>query len=147
MTAVPYATAADILARHGEDVLVLLADRDGDGVADPDVVERALTDATSEIDTYLAPKYNLPLASVPPILTRICVDIAVYRLGSEADTGTEERRMRYEDAVALLKRLATRTAALDLAGEDGEPLARPRRVRVTAPRRVFGGQGGALESY
>ncbi len=147
MAATPYATAQDIIARHGEDVLVLLADRDGDGAGDEGVVELALTDASSEIDTYLAPKYDLPLETVPPVLTRICVDIAVYRLASEADTGTEERRLRYEDAVALLKRLATRTVALDLAGDDGEALPRPRRVRVDAPSRVFGGEDGSLQSY
>ena len=142
-----YATPEDITDRYEPDILLLLADRNGDGVADAAVVERALTDATSEIDTYLAPKYNLPLSSTPPIVTRICVDISVYRLATDADKSTDERRLRYEDAVALLERLATRTAALDLADAAGVTLPRSDRVRVAAPERVFGGDDGALKSY
>ena len=142
-----YATQAHVVERYGERALLDLADRDDDDVADPGVIERALADATAEIDTYLATKYDLPLADTPLVLIRICVDIAVYRLSPKADIATEERRLRYEDAIKLLKDLASRTATLNLAGDTGEPLPRPRRVRTAAPERMFTGQGGALEAY
>jgi len=111
-----YATAQELEKRlGGEEALVILADRDGDGVADAELVERALTDATAEIDSYLAGRYNLPLATVPAVLVRLACDMAVYRITSEYGAGlTEERRQRYEDAVAWLKRAASGDVALGL---------------------------------
>jgi phage gp36-like protein len=109
-----YATQQDIVDRYGQDLLLLIADRDADAVIDVDVVTRALTDATAEIDTYLAAKYELPLPSVPEVLVRLCVDVVVYRLSSEADAATEERRIRYDDAIALLRRIASGEVSLGL---------------------------------
>ncbi|MNG19141.1 hypothetical protein D3C84_1032700 [compost metagenome] len=41
------------------------------------------------------------------MLVRLCCDIALYRLSADAGSGTEEKRKRYEDAVALLRRIAS----------------------------------------
>ncbi|MDO9633077.1 MAG: DUF1320 domain-containing protein [Humidesulfovibrio sp.] len=111
-----YATAQELETRlGGEEALVILADRDGDGVADADLVERALTDATAEIDSHLGGRYALPLPTVPAVLVRLACDIAVYRITGEYGAGlTEERRLRYEDAVAWLKRAASGGVALGL---------------------------------
>ena len=76
----PYATTEQVTERYGADLILRLTDRDGDGAADAEVLERALADAASEIDTYLAAKYQLPLSETPAVLTRLAVDIAVYRL-------------------------------------------------------------------
>lgn len=111
-----YATAQELETRlGGEEALVILADRDGDGVADAELVERALADATAEIDSYLAGRYTLPLPTVPAVLVRLACDMAVYRITSEYGAGlTEERRQRYEDAVAWLKRAASGDVSLGL---------------------------------
>lgn len=135
----PYATLADLQNRYGEDAITVLADRDGDGAADAGVVDRALADADAEIDAYLAERYQLPLSPVPPLLTRLACEIAVYRLGMEAGGGlTEEKRKRYEDVVALLKRLGDGTATLGLPAD--QPAA-PRRTTpglVSGNQRIFG---------
>ena len=114
-----YATAEQVIERYGARTVQLLTDRAGAGVMDPVVLERALADAAAEIDTWLAVKYDLPLfsppASPPEVLTRLAVDIAVYRLAAGADLATDERRRRYEDAVKLLERLARGEASLGLA--------------------------------
>lgn len=114
-----YATAEQVIERYGAGTVQLLTDRAGAGVLDPVVLERALADAAAEIDTWLAVKYDLPLfsppASPPEVLTRLAVDIAVYRLAAGADLATDERRRRYEDAVKLLERLARGEASLGLA--------------------------------
>ena len=110
----PYATQQDIIDRYGEEAFTVAADRDGDGLADAEAVERALSDADAEIDAYLAVKYELPLASTPPLLVRLAVDIAYHRLSPEADTATEARRSRYDQAVSLLKRLASGEVSLGL---------------------------------
>lgn len=138
-----YATVEQVIERHGAEAVLLLADRDGDGAADAGfppaaslVLERALSDAAAEIDTYLAAKYDLPLfsppASPPEVLTRLAVDIAVYRLAAEADLATDERRRRYEDAVALLRRIGRGEASLGLASPGA-----PSRAMSMSGRRRF----------
>lgn len=109
-----YAVEQDIADRYGADALLVVADRDGDGFVDSDIVETALVDAGAEIDAYLTAKYDLPLKDVPPVLTRLSVDIALYRLSGDAGALTEERRQRYEDAIKLLEAISTGKASLGL---------------------------------
>ena len=140
----PYATQADIVSLYGENAL-FVADRDGDGTVDAQAVERALTSASAEIDTYIAVRYALPLREASPFLQTICVDIAVYRLALSADVLSEEHRKRYEDAQAFLKRVSDGKATLivtpqpDANGEgSGESAASgPRPIVVGGPERIF----------
>jgi phage gp36-like protein len=71
-----YATMQDIIDRYGEDELIVAADHDEDGSADTVVVEQGLSDASDEIDVYIGERYPLPLAAVPSVLKRLCVDMA-----------------------------------------------------------------------
>lgn len=109
-----YADLAALEARYGQDAILLVADRDQDGVIDAGVIEQATADATAEIDSYVGALHRLPLASVPEVLVRLCCDIALYRLSAEAGSGTEEKRKRYEDAVALLRRIASGEVSLGM---------------------------------
>lgn len=110
----PYATRDNMVERWGMDALLVVADRDLDGVLDDAVVDQALVDASAEIDTYVGAKNRLPLPSVPEVLVRLCSDIAFYRLSSDGTSATEEKRKRYEDAVALLRRIASGEVSLGL---------------------------------
>lgn len=132
----PYATQADIIERYGEEELAIAADRDGDGEIDTEAVSRAVNDASDEIDVYLAARYELPLQSVPGVLKRLCVDISLYRLSADRGTGTEEKRLRYEDAIKLLKLMAEGTVTLGLSEEDA-PADQTSGVEVSAPDRLF----------
>ena len=105
-----YATEQDIIDRYSQEQLLITFDRDGDGAVDLDgegvsVAEKSLTDATEEIDGYLSGRYNLPLDTVPKILTFMAVDIALYK-GSVETAVTEERRTRYQDAIRFLTKVA-----------------------------------------
>lgn len=138
-----YATAADITELYGPDALYV-ADRDGDGVAELEAVDRALADAGYEIDSYLATRYPLPLPAGTDtrILRRIAVDIAVYGLAQSRAVLTDELRRRYEDAVGSLRRIADGRQALLLpapaAGEDGASAdGGPRPVVQEGPERLF----------
>ena len=111
-----YATESDIVKRYGQDALDLAFARAGD-LANPAAVSQALDDASDEIDTYLMGRYSLPLDPVPPVLTRLCVDMALYH-GSDLAALTDERRTRYEDAVALLTRISEGKVSLEgVAGQ------------------------------
>jgi phage gp36-like protein len=79
-----YAAAADLIARYGEEELIQLSDRLGDGVMDAAVIDQALADAGAVIDGYLAGRYTLPLAPVPAILTGYACDLARERLYKDA---------------------------------------------------------------
>jgi phage gp36-like protein len=106
-----YATQQDIIDRYGADALYVAADRDNNDAVDTAAVDRALDDASDEINTYVGKKYQLPLNPVPTVLLRICVDIALYRL-SFGLAFTEEKRKRYEDAVRFLEGISTGKASL-----------------------------------
>ena len=130
-----YATVQHITDRYGQDALILLTDRQGTGAIDTDVVDQALRDASAEIDTYLAAKYSLPLSLVPDVLVRLCVDIVMYRLAADRDLGTEERRKRYDDATALLTRIAKGLVSL---GVPTPPASSNGVAFVQGPKRRFG---------
>lgn len=113
----PYLTAADFIDRFGLPELVQLTTPDPAAADyDPAVFDRAVADADAEIDSYLAARYPLPLAAVPPVLTRIAADITRYRLWN--DQASDEVRTRYEDARRLLENLARGTVSLGLPAAD-----------------------------
>jgi phage gp36-like protein len=130
-----YATLADLTDRYGQDALLVVADRDLDGVIDAQIVDDALNDATAEIDSWLAVRYDLPLPTVPSVVTRLCCDIAMYRLSPIAATGTDERRLRYEDALRLMKALANGDASLGLAAKTA--VTNNGRAVLVSPDRNF----------
>lgn len=116
-----YAAKDDIEKIHGTDALERVADRDGDGEIDTDAVDLALESASSEIDSYISVRYDVPLASPSPMVKQVCVDIAVYRLAVSTTRLTDEMRQRYEDAVEWLKSIAKGNAAVDDgSGEDDD---------------------------
>lgn len=98
-----YATVADLLTRLGEPRLVQLTDLADPplGIVDDAVAQRALDDASAEIDGALIGRYPLPLATVPAVLPVHCMTLAHYRLlGDKAD------EVLREDVAALRKWLA-----------------------------------------
>jgi phage gp36-like protein len=101
-----YATAQDIIDRYTLDELIIAADFDGDGEYDTVPVNKALSDASEEIDSWLQHCYETPVAT--PLtgkfsqLTAICVDIACYRLGFNLQKYTEEKDSRYKNALNRL---------------------------------------------
>jgi phage gp36-like protein len=114
---VPYATLQTLIDLFGEDETTRSSDRDGDGVADTDVVTRALEAADGIIDSRIGVKYKLPLIEVPAVLIPYAADIALYRMSYDTGTLTEEKRKRYEDALRWLDLVATGKAVLDGAAQ------------------------------
>ncbi|WP_419832034.1 gp436 family protein [Endozoicomonas atrinae] len=106
-----YCDSAAMIARFGEDEVIRLTDP-GDGAMDAAAIDAALTDASDEIDSYLAVRYTLPLSVIPEIVVRLCADIARYRLydGRMLD----EVEKRYDDSVKLLKDIVRGSAVLPL---------------------------------
>lgn len=77
-----YAVAADIYARYGRDAATRLTDRDSPRRNEPDeaVINAAIAEAEGEIDSYLAGRYELPIANPPAILKSRAVAMAWAKL-------------------------------------------------------------------
>ncbi|MDP2808642.1 MAG: DUF1320 domain-containing protein [Rhodocyclaceae bacterium] len=102
-----YATRADLEDRHGAEEM-----EQRESMLPAGAVAGALADADAEIDSYLAARYPLPLATVPALLTRIACAIARYNLLGEA--ASERARADVEDARRQLARLANGSVTLGL---------------------------------
>lgn len=129
----PYASASDVVNRLGADHYALLTESRGGLPVD---VDAALADASSLIDSYLAARYPLPLAATPAVLVSICVDIAAYRLATDAVRLDEETKARHKAAIDWLRDVGAGRAALP-----GQPRPAPTVGGVTiieGPARVLG---------
>jgi phage gp36-like protein len=129
-----YATVQDLVDRFGEREIVELTDRKLAQVIDETIAQRALDDASAEIDGYLASRCTLPLAHVPSVLVRICADMARYNLSG--DNATEVISQRYKDAVAFLTRVSNGQVSLGLSA-GGEPPSGGDAVQMESGGRVF----------
>lgn len=97
----PYCTQQNLVDRFGENELLDLADRDVDGIVDAEVIAGAIADADAEIDGYIAQRYPLPLADVPPMLVRRACDITRFFLYSKHPTETV--KTAYDEALRWLR--------------------------------------------
>lgn len=130
-----YASLQTLVDQYGIDEITRSADRDGDGVADADVVTRALEHADGIIDSRIGVVYTLPLDVVPDVLVAYAGDIALYRMSGECGTYTEEKRVRFEDALKWLDQVAAGKATL---GGDPEPGTKGTiGIRMVAETREF----------
>ena len=142
----PYATQQNMIDRFGSDELIQLTDRANLGVIDATVLAAALADADAEINAYLSSRYTLPLASVPPTVTKFAADIARYQLYDVR--ASEMVKARYDDAIKFFKLLASGTVSvgLDLVSQ---PVADSGSVGMTPKSPVFasGNSAGSLSDY
>ncbi|TRL38032.1 gp436 family protein [Rhizobium straminoryzae] len=135
-----YATLADLLARAGEDEILQVADRDGDGAADQDVIASAIAAAESEINGYIGARYRLPLSTIPDLVTTWAVSIARYHLHRD---GAPEHVVRdWKSAMDGLRDVARSLVSLPVS-DGAQPSADDAgRVILVKQRPAWGGFGG-----
>lgn len=135
-----YATLTDLIEKFGESDLVDLTDIDDprvNGVVQSRIDEQ-LARASAEIDSYVAPRYSVPLSSpVPPTIKGVCCDMAffyLHRLGANQSVVDA-----YDRAVRFLRDLAAGKAGLALP-DGGTPAVSPSAdlVQFVAPPRIGG---------
>ena len=131
-----YASLNDLVERAGEDEILQVADRDDDGVADPDVIEAALVHADNVANGYLAVRHRLPLAAVPDLLRTWCVALARYYLHRDGATDYIVRDAKAADQA--LKDMARGLIDLPVGEGDPPPVAGDTgNVRIVGPEPVF----------
>lgn len=110
-----YATLTNATDLYGDAYVETSVSRD-EGTSDlTTAFEKGIAAATSEMDSYLATRYTVPLEEpVPQIVNRFCVDIAIYICSADAGVLTDEKTKRYERAIAWLKDVAKAVANLPI---------------------------------
>lgn len=125
-----YATQSDVEKAIGADRLAEVSDYTSPSTTiDPDVVNRALGEASALADTYLTA--FLPITTVPDVLRRAVVDIAVHRMRSGRDLSTEDSRRAYDEAIQWLRDVSCGKASLGLPDSPELALTAPEVVSQT----------------
>jgi|688.fasta_scaffold1146515_1 phage gp36-like protein len=98
-----YATAAEFKEEIGTEETVQLTNLDNPSATTVNTtrLEKTLSAATGEINSYLATRYSIPVSPIPHILKTYCIDIAWYRLAQ--NNAPEQFATRYNNAIARLK--------------------------------------------
>ena len=137
-----YATVRDLITRYGEAELVRLTTPQGqdmDGIVDA-VAQAALDDATAMVDSYMARRYRTPMDIAPPIVIKVCCDIARFDLSTgDGKVCGEEVRTRHTDALKWLKDVSLGTVVIE--AEQTSPDTAESGAMVTVGRGdSFGGR-------
>ncbi|OAM15672.1 hypothetical protein A7P85_08575 [Eikenella corrodens] len=103
-------TRQDLIDRFGEGELVVLTDREGRGVIDDEVLNRAIEDAEAETAAYIQAA-GLVLPSPPKVLVIKVCDIARYYLHDNGET--QVVLDRYKQAIAWLRDVVRNPRLLD----------------------------------
>lgn len=119
-----YSTLADMVLVKWERVLLQLCPTGDPPVVDAAVVSEAIAQADGLVDIYLSKRFTTPLtAPVPAAVKHFSLAIALYFLYGRESGAPDDVRKRYEDAIALLEKIAANELGLSsaLGGASVEP--------------------------
>ena len=134
-----YATPQDIINRYPNRDLVQLTNEDPTVTTiNTASLQQALDDASAEIDGYLAGRFTLPLTEVPEVLSRLVCDVAIYRLQSLRPVhDLADARLRYDDAIAMLAKVASGAMTLGIGAEGHETQSAQDAEETSGSKRIF----------
>ena len=154
-----YCTTAEVLGKIRDDMI--------DTILGPDLIEdeqertekitacteEAISDACAEIDGWVSKRYKVPfLEPVPPIVSKLAKDIAVYNLASRTGIDEDDREntiyIRYKNAITFLTNVAKGLANIDTGQDtaDGSGAATANDgFRYQANERLF--SRGTMKGY
>ena len=125
-----YSDKDDIIERLSEIELIDLASEgitlDSGALA---ATATAINDADREIDSYVSSRYNVPFSTVPDLIKKISVELAIVNLNKKRNIFTDDTVERAKWAKDMLEKLAKGTISLDIdtSGEDF-----PQRIQFTS---------------
>ncbi|MBI9092298.1 MAG: DUF1320 domain-containing protein [Desulfobacterium sp.] len=131
-----YCTLDDIKAMVDEDELISLTDDFDTGSVVTVKVDSAIKDADALIDSYLVRQYSVPMDSVPDMVKKLSVDIAVYNIYSRRGRTSDTVEKRYNDAVKFLKDVARGDAGI-IGATTAPAEMRNDAVAITTSPRIF----------
>lgn len=117
-----YIAVSDCIAGLGSQIYGLLDVASGATITANTTLLAAISEANDRIDGTLRAHYTLPLATVPPVLIRIGVDLVRwYLVGARPDAESQSDRDRYKDAEALLEAIGEGKFKLEVASAIDSP--------------------------
>ncbi len=150
-----YSTEADIKKLISLESLVQLTDDEGLNIVDQGRVTEAIADADAEIDAYCAGRYTVPFSTVPAVIKKLSVDIAVYNLYSRCPSEEETppvRQERYKYALKMLESISKGTITLGVfpeptGGTEQIKSSRTKADRTFSTGKTSDGTSGSLDNY
>lgn len=132
-----YSALTDIKKLIPETVVIQLTDDENAGSLNQARVDEAIASADAEIDSYCGGRYTVPFTTVPDIVKKISVDIAIYNLYSRrVEVIPETRAERYKNAIRQLEAIATGKISIGETEED-VPETGGVKINTTADDRIF----------
>lgn len=130
-----YCTITDLEKVAEVSFLLRLADDSGSasdltGAEVQAAISEAMAQADAEIDTYLATRYTLPLATVPAIITRLSARMTVYYLTLRRQARDEKWEGVYKRAVIMLEQMAAGKISLGIPTTKPDSPERPKPCMV-----------------
>ncbi len=117
-----YIAVSDCIAGLGSQIYGLLDVASGATITANTTLLAAINEANDRIDGTLRAHYTLPLATVPPVLIRIGVDLVRwYLVGARPDAESQSDRDRYKDAETLLEAIGEGKFKLEIAATTTSP--------------------------
>jgi phage gp36-like protein len=117
----PYSTVNDMKKMLPEELIVQLTDDETTGSPNQARVDEAIAQADAEIDSYCGERYSVPFSTVPDIVKKLSVDIAIYNLYSRLVRDMPEvRSERYRSSIKQLEAIGKGNISL---GADPAPKA------------------------
>ena len=103
-----YCEITDLQKMIPDKNLIQLSDEEAGIAINTTRVQESIDSGAKEIDSYIGKSAALPITgTVPPVLGKINVDIAIYNLYSRMQEKIPEtRQVRYNNAIKLLQRIA-----------------------------------------
>lgn len=133
-----YSTIDDIKKLIPETSVIQLTDDEGNGLVNQARVDEAIASADGEIDSYCGGRYTVPFTTVPEIVKKISVDIAIYNLYSrKVETIPETRAERYKNAIRQLESIAKGLVSIGIVPEPASSNAAPVYTNRTEDDRIF----------
>jgi phage gp36-like protein len=147
----PFATLAQLVARHPAELVVLAAD-ETTGERDDARIEAALSDASAEMRGILQARYTpTDLDALDEtsreILAVYAQDIALYRVALSFSRSTERLKEAYENAIKRLEAIAAGKGGLTVVSGSSGPSTPtsaedvgeigPNGVVIDVPERIF----------
>ena len=120
-----YCTYEDIQVHIPEARLVEVTDDlapNATGEVKVAIVEKAIKESTTLIDSYVRKRFPRPFQSVPEVLRMVCIDLSIYNLYERVTelNITDGMKLRYDNAIKLLIRIAD--GEQDIGVDPDEPV-------------------------